>query len=415
MRAKPSAGTPAVNGACGSGAGRRGRIRRLRGWSALPAAAAALLAAGFACAPEAPPPSEAEGGLVILPADAGAPVDPDLPPRPWFHDFGSVPDGETVSHVFRLKNLETVPVTIERIAPSCGCTVPSVSYVDGQGQLVESLSARSGAEQLITIPPGFEADLEIRIDTRDIRTKNSDKLVLVNLTTDSADHRYFKVEAHIKVESPFLLTPNGIDLESIPRSAGGSGRCEIVQAPGYAHRVEGLAKVPEDVEAALTLEERNGRSFWVLQAGLRPPLELGRQTRYFEITTVDGEGRPYRPIEIGITGFATEDVLAEPARLVAITARDAAGPVSVEARVFSQLAGHRIKLAEARLEGTDTSGLALSFAPEAADSAGRSTAWTVTLTAQAPAGEDVLQGKVVAVLDEPDRPAIEIPFVVHVR
>ncbi len=390
---------------------------RARVWGALPALAVALLAAGFACAPESPATGVEEGGLVILPAPGAsspAAADQDLPPRPWFHDFGSVPDGEVVKHVYRLKNVEPVPIAIERISPSCGCTVPSVSYVDERGERVESLSPRSGAERLITIPPGTEAELEIRIDTRDIRTKNSDKLVLVNVSTDSPEHRYFKVEAHIKVESPFLLTPNGIDLESVPRSAGGSGRCDIVQAPGYEHRVEGLANVPQDVEASLTYEERLGRKVWVLEAALVPPLEPGRQTRYLEVTTVDGQGRPYRSIEIGITAFATEDVLAEPARLVAVVERGASA-VDVEARVFSQLAGHRIKIASARLEGEDTAGLSLSYAPVEADAAGRSTAWTVTLGAAVPAGEDMLQGKVALVLDEAERPPIEIPFVVHVR
>lgn len=376
------------------------------------ALAGSLLAAGFACAPE-PQEAGAEGGLVVLP-DPTAVQDPDLLPRPYYHDFGTVPDGEVVQHAFRVRNVEAHPITIERISASCGCTVPSVSYVDERGERVVGASPRAGAEDLITIPPGVVAELELRIDTRDIRTKNDDKLYTVTVATDAPDHRFFKVEAHIKVESPFLLTPNGIDLKTIPRSAGGTGHCDVVQAPGYAHRVEGLRDVPDDVEASLRHEERFGRNVWVLEASLRPPLALGRQTRYFQIATVDAEGRPYRPIEVGLTAFVTEDVLAEPPRLIAIAERGASEPVTTTAEVRSQLAGQRITITDVILEGPRLDGLDVTYEPEALDAEGRSASWTVTLSARPPAGEDVLQGKVFVTLAG-GLPPVEIPFVVHVR
>jgi len=377
------------------------------------ALALAPIGAGIACGPDRAPSHGAEGGLVVLPDDG--PVDPDLPPRDDFHDFGHVPDGDTARHVFHLRNVESYPIAIQRLSPSCGCTVPSISYVGKDGQKVAGLPSHSDADDLITIPPGVETDLEIRIDTHDVRSKNTDRLYMVKVTTDAPDHRFFSVEAHILVESPFLVTPSLIDLQTIPTDAGGSGSCDIVQAPGFEHRVDALVDVPDDVDASITYEERLGRNVWVLHAGLKPPVPLGRQCRYLKVSTVDRDGKPYRPLEIGLTANVTEDVLAEPPRLVVLTDRGAADPSVVKSRVSSQLSGDRIRVTDAHLEGQHLTGLSLSYVPDDPDDSGRSTSWTVELQAVAPAQEDLLQGAVVVTLDEPNLPKVEIPFVVHVR
>jgi outer membrane biosynthesis protein TonB len=41
------------------------------------------------------------------------------------HDFGSVKDGDKVSHVFKFKNTGDKPLIISDAKGSCGCTVPS--------------------------------------------------------------------------------------------------------------------------------------------------------------------------------------------------------------------------------------------------------------------------------------------------
>jgi hypothetical protein len=40
------------------------------------------------------------------------------------HDFGSIPEGPAVEHVFTFTNTGKEPLVIERVQPSCGCTAP---------------------------------------------------------------------------------------------------------------------------------------------------------------------------------------------------------------------------------------------------------------------------------------------------
>lgn len=40
------------------------------------------------------------------------------------HDFGTIKEGEKVSHIYKLKNTGEVPLIIQDAKPSCGCTAP---------------------------------------------------------------------------------------------------------------------------------------------------------------------------------------------------------------------------------------------------------------------------------------------------
>jgi len=40
------------------------------------------------------------------------------------HDFGTVSEGEKVSHIFKFINAGTVPLLISDVRSTCGCTVP---------------------------------------------------------------------------------------------------------------------------------------------------------------------------------------------------------------------------------------------------------------------------------------------------
>ena len=40
------------------------------------------------------------------------------------HDFGTVTEGQKVSHTYSVKNVGEAPLIIQNAQPSCGCTVP---------------------------------------------------------------------------------------------------------------------------------------------------------------------------------------------------------------------------------------------------------------------------------------------------
>lgn len=39
-------------------------------------------------------------------------------------DFGKIPQGKPVTHVFEFKNIGTVPLALDNVQASCGCTTP---------------------------------------------------------------------------------------------------------------------------------------------------------------------------------------------------------------------------------------------------------------------------------------------------
>ena len=41
------------------------------------------------------------------------------------HDFGTLKEGDKVTHIYKFKNTGAVPLIIETVRPSCGCTAPN--------------------------------------------------------------------------------------------------------------------------------------------------------------------------------------------------------------------------------------------------------------------------------------------------
>jgi len=75
------------------------------------------------------------------PAPATKPEGP-LPVMEWTtveHDFGTINEGEKVTYVYQFKNTGAVPLIIETVRPSCGCTAPNWSKepipVGGTGEV----------------------------------------------------------------------------------------------------------------------------------------------------------------------------------------------------------------------------------------------------------------------------------------
>ena len=78
--------------------------------------------------------ADIEGGAVAKPvatpaktAPATKPEGP-LPIVEWEtteHDFGTIKEGDKVTYVYNFKNTGAVPLIIEGVRPSCGCTAPN--------------------------------------------------------------------------------------------------------------------------------------------------------------------------------------------------------------------------------------------------------------------------------------------------
>jgi hypothetical protein len=386
----------------------------------LRAARIALLVAGLAaCGPSAPtgPQAAERHGLVLLPSDA--PLAPGVEKRDerlFFHDFGRVRDGEQVAHVFRLRNEDPVDVSITRVVPGCGCTVPSLRAVLPDGTVVAGESPGSKAEKLLTVPPGGLAEIEISVDTSHISNKNVDKLVTIGITTDSPGGYFVNLEVHILVARPIYAVPESLNLGKVPENGGGSGTIELVPAPGFEEEVVGVGELPEGVRAELRRESRIGGEIHVLELHLEPPLPLGQLRRTVVIATEDAQGDPAAGVEIPIVAMVVPDLVSDPARI--ILTGPSGVPLEGQTRVSSLLAGHRLRVRTVEvLDPSHASWLDARVEPLDPDDDGRSADWQVVLRAEAvPEGvETPLGGDLRLTIDDPQHPTFTVGYAVHVR
>lgn len=72
--------------------------------------------------------------LVVLALTAGAQVKPVSDAKPETiqlkessFDFGRIPQGKPVTHIFKVTNTGTTPLVLEDVQASCGCTTPEWS------------------------------------------------------------------------------------------------------------------------------------------------------------------------------------------------------------------------------------------------------------------------------------------------
>jgi hypothetical protein len=118
-------------------------------------------------------------------ASADAPVgSPKLELPVKLHDFGKVTEGEKLVHVFEVKNTGSLPLTIDRVTTSCGCT--------------------SAVAKTKEIAPGGTGEIEVTFDTS-ARPGANRKSVTI-FSNDSSTPRP-QLEIAASVESLLALEP----------------------------------------------------------------------------------------------------------------------------------------------------------------------------------------------------------------
>ena len=368
-----------------------------------------------ACGSDAPQAaaSDTQWGLVVIPEDPAhhgvLPEDLEAQGiRPYYHDFGRVPVGETIQHVFQLENTDPQPVTITRMQASCGCTKPSIRYVDADGREVKGTSGRDG--KVLVVPPGEVAELSFRIDTKKTQplSHNTGKLYTVTMVTDSPNRAHLRLETHVLVENAFQVTPNPIDLGRVPASAGGEATTDIIQLAGIGARIVGVGPLPGGVEAEVVEQEVLGRPVWTLQVSLVPPMDKGPVQHEIELMTEDPEGLPYFPLPIEVRAYAVDDIEWSPIRFVLRGAAEGDGAPESVLTLYSLLSGEDLKITAARLEGQGTDGLELTYRALAPDTRGRSKRWELTLRPRPSFGDAIVRGEAVIELEGHDPVRIDV-------
>lgn len=100
------------------------------------------------------------------------PVEPPVPAGPpttmtfekLVHDFGTIDEGEVVTHAYKFKNTGNEPLTIAKCKGSCGCTVPKCPTAP--------------------ILPGESGEIEVKFDSKGKKNKQT-KQVTITANTEN--------------------------------------------------------------------------------------------------------------------------------------------------------------------------------------------------------------------------------------
>ena len=340
-------------------------------------------------------PNYVDRGVVI--------VDPNKQ-RPNFWDFDLVAYGDRPSHVFRLKNLDPVPVTIRNLAPSCGCLQVVLRSADGK-QVIRGVLTEDAPP--FRLEPGAEAELELIVDSTRVERMNLDKLAWVRIVCDSKTTPYLSYEAHLKVTRDFLCTPALIDLGEVPQSYGKRVSASVqTDARDSAARILAVASVEGPFLAHVDETEEAGVRTWLLSVDAKEDAPFGYVRGKIVLSTSgsDGQGTG-RPFEVPVSALVVPRIVARPAQLRLSLVKDAVA-CSVECLV----PGEKVEIKRVRFEGAGP-----DFAGEfaALDLDGRRAAkWNVTLRLTEKGAKGGFTRTAVIELDDPKIPELRVPVTV---
>ena len=91
------------------------------------------------------------------------------------HDFGTLDEGDAVTHVFLFTNTGSEPLLLEKCKGSCGCTVPQCPKTP--------------------IAPGAQGEIEVKFNSKG-KKNNQTKTVTINANTDPSQ-TILKIKAFV--------------------------------------------------------------------------------------------------------------------------------------------------------------------------------------------------------------------------
>lgn len=382
---------------------------------------AALLAGcgGVAEPHGAAPHADSDGaaGLVVLGREeraAGVADDghghahgaPDPNERAYYHDFGAVPDGQVAKTVFRLRNTDPLPVTIQQVKPSCGCTVPALSTTDAAGERI--VGDPSAEPEILVVLPGGVVDLEVSIDTARITQKNTVKLLQVRVVTDSEFDPFLTLECSILADQPFRVERSRADLGRMARSVGGRTQAVILPNGESGAVITGLGAVPDGIVASVERSPEGGAR-WTLSVEVLPPVAVGSYSRKVELLAATPTGEPLPPFEVEVRGLGLADVEVRPSRIVLRDFGDAASPpVTVE--VLSNIPGRRLRIVRTSVTGSVADLVRVEAIPVDPDPEGRSERWEVSVSTLPGIAAERFSGGLRIEFEDPSLPPLDVTY-----
>jgi hypothetical protein len=362
-----------------------------------------------ACEP-APAPAEASGSPAAGGRGALVVVDPQFPQAPEEIDLGVLQFGQVLRHVVRLRNASEVPLTIRDVKPGCSCTQARVRYVDpASGARVEERAGRPG--DLITLPAGVTAELELTIDSTLAPVRNKHKLVVVRVTTDSRETPFLTLSLRLLVESAFRPAPAVIDLRQVAQNGGGSGEIGLAAEGDQGRRITEVISCPLELVPDLQLQNVFGVDVWQLRVQLLPPVPLGYHEYELVLgaTGPDGVGEG-PPVKVSVRATGVPDAGIDPP-LVTLAVPPGGEHPEGATLVVTRIPGHTLRVTGARVEGVGPRRIEVEPIPRQPDAQGRAAVWELRLHAREDLGGEPLQGKLVVETDDEQVPRLEARWV----
>ncbi len=235
---------------------------RLARFSLVASSCCTLVSAASSPAPATTPAPGKPQEICVAPIGQGQPVaGPRLHTDARIFDFGTVPRGAVLKHVFELFNYGTEPLVISDVLPACGCT--------------------TAGEWTRTLPPGGRGTIPVRFETAQFAGPISKLITVVSndpVTPQGTLEIKGTVRTPVSLSSPVAIFPAVTD-PTRPLSRTVTVKHEV----DGALRVELLPAETRAFTAALR-ETVPGREFELVLTTV-PPLGTGTHNARFELKT----------------------------------------------------------------------------------------------------------------------------------
>jgi hypothetical protein len=240
------------------------------------------------------PAAASDLAIDVIPTDGAVTTGPGLAT----FDFGEIRqiDSGPVEHTFTLRNANKIPVTIDRIQPSCGCTTAVID--DG--------SPMPAAKT--TIAPGGTVHVHVSIDRTHLIPGHNIKTVWVYVAGQASPAATLEMEG--VEDAAASLVPTSLDFGTVAAGQSRSLELTLTYDAHYPNGDKLEPKLqPETQDVTLTLERASGNTK-TYRVDLSPHAGLGSVQELVAVEPV-GSGPTLTALS-SITAVVNGEISAAP-------------------------------------------------------------------------------------------------------
>lgn len=330
-------------------------------------------------------------------------LNPELPERPLYKEFGDVAFGTVLYWTMEMRNVGTAPVNINTAQAACGCTrFMDFTVTDASGSAPARPTAFTAQAEgaLATIPAGGTILMRMKLMS-EFSTPNERKLAMMRLSTDSVIKPFLTFEVGFQPTRAFIFAPDRANLLNSPFSSGREKRIKIlVDRAGDPERVLGVLSKPEGIEAELITETFAGEYVWYVNVSVPPLSALGtiRGDVILKTTDAEGNGDAGR-LKLPVVALVVADVISTP-NLAPLRAFDRSVGAEFTGRIVALVPGARLMVMGTRVESEHAEHFSIEATPIKAFQDGRAIEWSYTVKVGPGHPQGFVAGELIFELEE---------------